>query len=179
MSQSSFENVVSLARAIHSRKPAQVIWKALDETVAHAFGYRLFTILVYDSKTATICRLYSTRENVQPVGGRKRATESPWVQRVLKDGQLYLGSTGEDMKVFSEYEFLATLGCESVLNIPMRSDIGGKVVGSLNLLAGANNYDDADQGLAVLIAQLVAGLVEASREDLLSKPFYTGNMESV
>ncbi|KAH7252955.1 hypothetical protein B0J15DRAFT_466802 [Fusarium solani] len=180
MSQSPNASVlIQLASDIHQSKPPETIFKSLENTVIALFGYSLFTVLVYDAKSSTISRVYSTRQDVQPVGARKRVTSSPWAQLVLKDGRMYLGSTIEDMKVFSEYEFLATIGCESVLNVPIRSSLSGEIIGALALLGEPHKYDDADQGLAALVAVLVAGVVEASRDEILSRPFDSAKMETV
>lgn len=171
--------LVQLAGDIHQNKSPDTILKSLENTLASLFGYNLFTVLVYDANSSTICRVYSTRQDVQPVGARKEVTSSPWAKLVLNDGRMYLGSTIEDMKVFSEYEFLATIGCESVLNVPIRSNLSGEIIGALALLGEPHKYDDADQGLATLVSVLVAGVVEASKEEILSRPFDSEKMETV
>jgi hypothetical protein len=62
--------------------------------------------------------------------------------------------------VFSEYEVLWSIGCESVLNIPVRK--GGITLGTLNLLGEAGLYDGADVDFALVFAQLEATRLEAS-----------------
>lgn len=173
------DEIINLAGAVQRHDAPENIWKTLEIGLSKTFGFALFTILVYDAKTGTVSRLYSTRLDVQPVGARKWVTTSPWTQRVLKEGQPYLGSRKEDMKVFSEHAFLATIGCESVLNLPIRSSSSGDIIGSLNLLGAEHHYDQADVGLGFVFAQLVAGAVEAVRDEQFAQPFDDSKMESV
>ena len=103
--------------------------------------------------------------DMNPVGGFKRVTQSVWADHVLRRGGMFIGSTREDIKaVFSEYEVLWSIGCESVLNIPVRKN--GVTIGTMNLLAGAGQYDHADLRLALVFAQLAVAPLEACLDQL-------------
>ena len=78
-------------------------------------------------------RFYSNKPAEYPVGGRKPVTDSAWMQTIIGRGEPYIGRTREDIReVFYDYELIWSLGCESVLNVPVRWR--GQTVGTLNLL---------------------------------------------
>ncbi|QCP50310.1 GAF domain-containing protein [Trinickia violacea] len=149
------------ARATHEGHAAESIWCELERTLTDVFGQRLFTVLAYDEASNRLGRLHSNRPDINPVGGMKRVTHSRWTEQVLRRGEIFLGSTREAIKaVFSEYEVLWSIGCESVLNIPVRK--GSITLGTLNLLGEAGLYDGADVDLALVFAQLAVTTLEAS-----------------
>nr|CEG05586.1 unnamed protein product [Fusarium clavum] len=179
MAESHLKLITEVARVTHSNSPAADIWRALDAAVSAIFPYQLFTISVCDQATGTTCRLYTTRNDVQPLGARKQVTQSAWSKQVLQDGKQFYGQSIEDIKkCFSEWEFLSTIGCESVLNTPVRNNATGAIVGTLNILGEAHAFDKTPVELAVVLGQLVSGAIEASREDILSIPFQR-KMETV
>ncbi|MEJ0071592.1 MAG: GAF domain-containing protein [Pseudomonadota bacterium] len=141
------------------------------------FGFRLFTVLAYDAASKRLVRLRSNRPDINPVGGVKRVTQSRWVDQVLRRGEIFIGSTREDVKaVFSDYALLWSIGCASALNIPVRKS--GVTIGTLNLLGDAGQYDGAEAGLALTFAQLVVAPIEASSHRLRDLPT-DGDLEHV
>lgn len=149
------------ARALRDGAAGEAIWRELERSLTEVFGLRLFTVLAYDEASSRLGRLYSNRPDINAVGGVKRATQSPWTERVLQRGEIFRGSTREDIRsVFSDYEVLWSIGCESVLNIPVRK--GGVTLGTLNLLGEARLYDHADLGVALVFAQLAVASLDAS-----------------
>ncbi|MFT4069404.1 GAF domain-containing protein [Paraburkholderia sp.] len=138
---------------------ADPVWQAFERSLTEVFGQRLFTVLAYDETSSRLGRLHSNRLDINPVGGLKRVTQSRWSDQVLRRGEIFIGSTREDIEaVFSEYEVLWSIGCESVLNIPVRRN--GITLGTLNLLGEAGLYDHADVELAYIFAQLAVAPLE-------------------
>lgn len=175
---SPITTISSLAYSLHCGEAPGVFWKDLERALQDAFGHRLFTVLAYDSQNGLLGRVYSTRPDFNPVGGRKRLTKSRWTRHVLEDGKIFRGSTREDIKaVFSDYEVLWANGCESVLNIPVRKQ--GATIGSLNLLDGAGQYNDALIELAYVFAQLSVIPLKASPSALQRLDNDSGNLEQV
>jgi hypothetical protein len=167
-----------LAISMHRGEPPAIVWKEMDRALGSAFGHRLFTVLAYDATTGLLSRLYSTRPDVNPPGGRKRVTESAWKREVLTEGRILVRSTREDIKsLFSEYEVLWSIGCESVLNIPIRKN--GVTIGAMNLLDGPAHYDRADVSLACLFGQLAIAPLEASMKEFKSLDTDDGKLEHV
>ncbi|MGY8708217.1 GAF domain-containing protein [Bradyrhizobium sp. 18BD] len=129
------------------------LFAALDEAVRSAIGHKLFTILTYDGDSGEAARIYSNLPGPYPTGGRKRLAPGPWTEAVLDRGEAYIGRTREDLRaVFPDHELIASLGCESVLNMPVRWR--GRTFGSLNLLHEAGWYGEDDVAACLPFAQL-------------------------
>ena len=129
------------------------LFAALDRALKSAIGHKLFTILTYDGETGEAARIYSNLPGPYPTGGRKRLAPGPWTEAVLDRGEAYIGRTQADLRnVFSDHELIASLGCESVLNMPVRWR--GRTLGSLNLLHEAHWYGEDDVAACLPFAQL-------------------------
>ncbi len=86
------------------------------------------------------------------------------MQQVIGRGEPFIGRTAEDIRaVFFDHALIGSLGCESVLNMPVRWR--GRTLGTLNLLHRANYYDESDLPIARLFAALaLPGLILASND---------------
>jgi hypothetical protein len=154
------------------------IWTAFETELKAVFGHKLFTILSYDPDRKLMVRVHSNQLEFNPVGGAKRVTESPWSRQVLKESRMLVGSNKEDIKaVFSEYEKLWGIGCESVLNIPVRAS--GVTIGTLNLLDGSGHYDQADLELALVYAQLASDPLSAYLDNASTGDYDEASLEHV
>jgi hypothetical protein len=138
-------------------------FRALDHALAEAIGHVLFTVLVHHAAQRESERFYTNMPDAYPTGGRKPVTDSPWMQQVIFRGEPYIGRTREDIgEVFFDHQLIWSLGCESVLNLPVRWR--GQTLGTLNLLHRAGWYDQADVPVGVLFAQLATpALLEITR----------------
>lgn len=162
----------------HHTGDVQGLWQEVEGELTQVFGQRLFTALMFDQPTRRLVRVYSNRLDINPVGGCKSVTDSPWVSQVLLRGEVFVGSTREDIqRVFSEYQTLWGIGCESVLNIPVRHR--GVTCGSLNLLDGAGQYDEVDPRVAALFGQLLVPLLQEALGGMPSVGQTQGHMEQV
>jgi hypothetical protein len=140
------------------------LFAALDAAMGQAIGHRLFTILVVHPGAQESQRYYSNMPKEYPVGGRKPINRTHWFQRVLGEGEPYIGRSYADIQdVFFDHELIRSLGCESVLNVPVRWD--GRSLGTINLLHEANWYGEADIPAAKVFAALAApGLMKVIAE---------------
>jgi GAF domain-containing protein len=142
-----------LAAAHGPSAQPEALLATLGTTLQQALGHILFTVLVFDGAAGQMRRIFSTRPDINPVGGSKPITDSDWMRQVLHRGQPYIGRSRNDLKhAFFDYEQLWATGCESVLNMPVLW--AGRVLGSLNLLHGAGWYDEQDLATAQIFAQL-------------------------
>jgi GAF domain-containing protein len=143
------------AVAAASRQSGQpdASFRALDRALGQAIGHKLFTVLLHHRDTGESERFYSNRPEAYPVGGRKALNPTFWSQHVLRDQKPYIGRTATDIAaVFYDHELIASLGCDSVLNLPVVFD--GRTLGTLNLLDAADHYDEADAELGAIFAAL-------------------------
>jgi hypothetical protein len=100
---------------------------------------------------------------------RMRSSPTPFPQRthrrdpravpVVKnrddEGTPFIGNDAHDLwEVFSDHELIRSLGCESVLNMPVHWQ--GRTIGTLNLLHTANWYKDVRLDFMTCAAQLAA-----------------------
>ena len=138
-------------------------FRAVDAALAQSPGHILFTILVHHPAAKQSERFYTNMPDSYPVGGRKPVTDSAWMKQVIFAGEPYIGRTREDIKdVFFDHELIWSLGCESVLNMPVRW--AGQTLGTLNLLHRAGYYDESQLEAVRLIAHLaLPGLLGIAR----------------
>lgn len=145
--------LVSVAVAQSEMDQPDALFAALDRALESAIGHKLFTILTYEDATGEAARVYSNLPGPYPTGGRKRLAPGPWTEAVLDRGEAFIGRTQDDLRnVFSDHELIASLGCESVLNMPVRWR--GRTLGSLNLLHEAHWYGEDDVAACLPFAQL-------------------------
>ena len=110
----------AVARAHEAPSQPQAVFAAVDHALAGEIGHRLFTILSYDPDSGVATRLYSNLPDAYPAGGSKTVMPGPWTDTVLARGECYIGYTPDDLRsVFADHELIASLDCQSVLNVPI------------------------------------------------------------
>jgi hypothetical protein len=143
----------AVARAVAGPGQPEAIFRALDRAMATVIGHKLFTVLLRHSAESE--RRYTNQPAAYPVGGRKPITPSAWTDRLLGEGLPYIGRDAADIRaVFFDHELIASLGCASVLNLPVVWD--GRVLGTVNLLHEAGWYDEGDVAVGQTFAALAA-----------------------
>jgi len=143
-----------LADAQAQQQQPQACFQAIDQALAAAIGHRLFTILAYHPQARESQRVYTSQPAAYPVGGRKPVTDSPWMQQVIHQGQPYIGYQRQDIiDSFYDHELIFSLGCASVLNIPVRWR--GQTWATVNLLHQENWYQPSHIPLSRSVAQML------------------------
>ena len=128
-------------RAISSAVTAGTAWKALDDLAAATVGHRLFTASVTDVPAALVRRAYSNRPVEYPTSGTKplRGNTGEWFETVFGQKRTFVANTIEDIaKVFPDHELINSLGCQSVVNLPIVLE--NEIVATINLLDVAHHY---------------------------------------
>ena len=149
----ALDTIAALARAHRADAQPDSLLAAVGAAVDRCFGCILFTVLAYERAEERLDRLYSNRPDVNPIGGSKRMGRTAWTRQVLECGEPFIGRTRDDLQaVFADHEVLWSIGCGSVLNMPVVW--GGKVYGALNLLDRPGSFDAADIPLVSVLAQL-------------------------
>lgn len=138
-------------------------FRAIDRALAETPGTILFTILVRHAALKQNERFYTNMPVEYPVGGCKPITDTAWSRRLFDEGLPYIGYTRADIaEVFFDHELIWSLGCESVLNMPVRW--AGQTLGTFNLLHRAGHYNEGHVAQVRLIAQLaLPGLLGIAR----------------
>lgn len=148
-------HLLAVARAMRSPASPEAALTALDAAMGATIGHKLFTCLLHHPAARESERRYTNQPAAYPVGGRKPVPDSAWARRLFVEREPYIGYTADDIReVFFDHALITSLGCASVLNVPVVQD--GRTLGVLNLLHEARWYDEADAPLAQVFAALAA-----------------------
>jgi GAF domain-containing protein len=106
-----------------------------DQTVGHT----LFTLTAIDQNTGGASRIYSNMPRAYPTFGTKPGNVTNWHRQVIGDRRTFVANTIKAIAdVFDDFELINSLGCQSVINVPVT--IGGRVVGTINCLNKKGHY---------------------------------------
>lgn len=155
---------LSLARAVAAGGGTEAAFKAAEDSFRAAIGFTLFTVMLYDEGHKNSVRFYSSDIGNYPVGGSKPMERNAYYQHVVLEGRAFVANTPDEWKPFYvDYEKVFALGLRSAVNVPIR--IGGRTVGSVNILHADRPYSQEDatfgQGLATLLGTALGEIITA------------------
>lgn len=117
-------------------EPALAHFEALVQSIV---GARLFTIMMMDRVRGVAWRAYSNQPQAYPSHGEKPFMINAWSQIVEEKQQTFVANTLEEIaEVFGDASLIASLGCESCINVPII--VNAQVIGTLNCLHEAGYY---------------------------------------
>ena len=146
-------HLVAVAAALRAPGQPDATFRALDAATGASLGHKLFTCLLHHPTAGESERRYTNQPGAYPVGGRKPVQPTPWTRRLFGEQRPYIGYTADDIReVFFDHALIASLGCASVLNLPVVHD--GRTLGVINLLHEARWYGDDDVPLGQVFAAL-------------------------
>lgn len=135
MTDAYFDFTATLATAADP----QVAFAALGRLTEELIGVKLFTIMTHDAETREASRIFSNMPEVYPVSGKKPANETDWARQVMGEKRTFVANDIEGIaQVFYDHELIKSLGCESVINVPVI--VAGRVLGTINCLHEAGYY---------------------------------------
>jgi GAF domain-containing protein len=112
---------------------------ALRALTEATIGVKLFTVMIFDPSSRMAQRIYSNMPDAYPVSGTKPANPTSWSRHVLQEKKTFVANDiGGIAQVFDDHELIRSLGCESVMNIPVI--VAGEVIGTINCLHEAGFY---------------------------------------
>jgi ABC-type oligopeptide transport system ATPase subunit len=148
----------AVARAMREAGQPETGCRALDLGMGAVIGHKLFTVLLHHPRAQESERRYTNQPAAFPVGGRKPVSPTAWTERLFVERRPYIGRTAEDIRsVFFDHELIQSLGCASVLNVPVVWD--ARTLGTVNLLHEAGWYDEADVPVAQVFVALATPLL--------------------
>lgn len=125
--------------ALAENNQPETSFNALAQLVDKTIGVKLFTISFIDREKQVATRCYTNMPDAYPVKGEKPLMQNSWSEQVEERQETFVANSIEDIaEVFSDYELIQSLGCESCLNLPIVVD--GAVLGTLNCLHDAGHY---------------------------------------
>lgn len=114
-------------------------FRALQALTEALVGVKLFTIMTHDGHRAIAQRIYSNMPDAYPVSGTKPANTTNWSKQVIEGRQTFVANDIDAIAaVFDDFQLIQSLGCESVINVPIV--VGGNVLGTINCLHEAGFY---------------------------------------
>jgi len=126
------------AMAAASNQPeaaCEALYKLTQDTV----GVKLFTITINDPVAEVARRIYTNMPEAYPVSGTKPADKTDWSRQVIDEKRTFVANTIDDIAaVFPDHELIKSLGCESVINVPVV--VEGEVLATINCLHEAGFY---------------------------------------
>ena len=125
--------------AIANDTRADAPWIALETLARKVIGAKLFTTMTVDMKNGVARRAYTSDPVNYPSSGTKPIRYDSWFDIVHRERKSFVANTIEDIaKVFPDYELIDSLGCQSVVNIPVV--VAGELLGTVNCLDVAHHY---------------------------------------
>ncbi|WP_237153906.1 GAF domain-containing protein [Oryzibacter oryziterrae] len=123
-------------------------WSALQELTEKLVGVKLFTIMTVDMVAEVARRAYSSNPEAYPVSGTKPIHYDSWFETVHLQQRPFIANTIADIsEVFGDHELIWSLGCGSVINLPVVVD--GVLLGTVNMLHEEHFYTEARVEAAV------------------------------
>jgi hypothetical protein len=102
-------------------------------------GARLFTIMTFDAPTGLSERIHSSHPDEYPVSGVKPLSLGLWSRTVIDQRKTFVANSIEAVaEVFPDHELIRSLGCESVVNLPVV--FADAVIGTVNCLDASGYY---------------------------------------
>lgn len=124
---STFDTAIAAART------ADAAFKALQDLAQATVGAKLFTVMTVDMEADVARRAYTSDPVNYPASGTKPINYGPWFDVVHKERQYFVANTIEDIaKVFFDHELINSLGCQSVINMPII--LGDELIATMNIL---------------------------------------------
>jgi len=131
--------MTDLALALASNDQPHATFAALEQLVDNTIGVKLFTLMEIDRPRGVARRNYSNHPDAYPVSGEKPVQQNAWTEQVQDRQETFVANTIEEIAaVFPDHEIIASLGCQSCLNLPIV--VQDTVIGTLNCLHTAGHY---------------------------------------
>src|ERR1700730_366946 len=129
----------------------QAAFLVFDRVVQRVLGHKLLTVMRHVAATAEVERIYSSKPRAYPVGGRKPEQGTPWGEKVLDRGEVFIARNREELRVaFADHELIFSLGIGSIMNVPVM--LHGRCRGIVNLSHDAGHYGETDIPPARILA---------------------------
>ena len=126
-------------RTVARAGSCEAAFDALCELAQAIVGAKLFTVMTVDMEAGLARRAYSSDPEHYPTSGTKPIVRNAWFATVHDRGETFVANTlAEIATVFPDHALIGSLGCGSVVNLPVRRD--GRLAATVNLLHEAQYY---------------------------------------
>ena len=133
------DGVAEFERTVAQATDAVSGWRALEDLSRTVPGHKLFTVMTVDMAAGLARRAYSNNASDYPVSGTKPIHRDQWFDIVHGQKRSFVANTiAEIAAVFPDYPLIASLGCGSVMNLPVV--LKGELVATINMLHAEQHY---------------------------------------
>ena len=133
------QNWPTFLAALAAREQPQATLLALQTLFQREVGARLFTVMTFDAATGLSQRVHSSHPVEYPVSGVKPLSRGLWSRTVIDERKTFVANSIEAIaEVFPDHELIRSLGCESVVNLPVV--FADAVIGTVNCLDARGYY---------------------------------------
>ncbi|WP_404405300.1 GAF domain-containing protein [Pelagibacterium halotolerans] len=116
-------------------------------------GAKLFTVMTVDMPAGLARRAYTSDTENYPGAGTKPIVRNAWFDVVHRERRTFVANTiAAIAEVFPDYELIDSLGCQSVVNLPVV--LGDELIATVNMLDAAGHY--TPERVAAIEAYLAA-----------------------
>lgn len=125
--------------AVAETGPVTEIMSALQDLVQQDVGAIIYSCSTFDLVARKSRRVFTNQPQVYPVSGLKDITPNAWTKCVLDGRKTFVANTLDDIaQVFPDHPIIKSLGCGSVINMPVF--LSGRFLGTVNVLHQAGHY---------------------------------------
>ncbi|MBY4893616.1 GAF domain-containing protein [Rhodobacteraceae bacterium N5(2021)] len=115
------------------------VFNALHRLSDTLMPVRLWTVMTVDLDAGIARRAYSNMPKAYPPSGTKPITPNAWFDIIHGRRETFVANTlAEIAEVFPDYELIGSLGCGSVMNLPVFD--GDSLLGTVNLLDAKGHF---------------------------------------
>ncbi len=159
----AFEDLATFQRSLAAATSPEDAYDALRVLGEARVGARLFTVMTVDMGAGLVRRAYTSDPQNYPATGTKPIERNAFFDVVFGKRQIFVANTIEEIAtVFGDHELIASLGCASVVNLPVI--VADELVATINLLHEAGYYteDRVETLAATLPVPALASLAVAN-----------------
>ncbi|MCD7059540.1 GAF domain-containing protein [Pelagibacterium xiamenense] len=125
--------------AIAKASSDDAVFAALHGLADAVAGAKLFTVMTVDMPAGLARRAYTSDTVNYPGAGTKPIVHNSWFDVVHKERRTFVANTIDAIAdVFPDYALIDSLGCQSVVNLPVV--LGDELVATVNMLDVEGHY---------------------------------------
>lgn len=112
---------------------------ALHRLTDAMVGVKLFTVMTVDMREMVARRAFTSEPDSYPTSGTKPVEMNSWFEIVHGRRECFVANTLADIaEVFPDHELIGSLGCGSVVNLPVI--LHGELAATVNALHEEGHY---------------------------------------
>mgnify|MGYP002628390248 CR=1 FL=1 len=125
--------------AIAENGTSNDIFSGLEAWVLNSVGAVIFSGSTFDLATSKSRRIFTNQPDIYPVSGLKEIVPNAWTAQVLDRRQTFVANSLAEIRgAFPDHAVIASLGCGSVINMPVF--LAGQFLGTVNVLHEPDHY---------------------------------------